>query len=146
MLERFENFTFLINKIYRDIQKIKLTALKNYGLKGSHMMCIYYLGKEEGLSFKKLCELCDEDKALVSRNISYLKKEGYIEKEDKKKYKSELKLSSEGKNVFNEIQDITTTLCEKVYFDKEKIAIDEFYKNLETISIRLDEIIKGDQL
>lgn len=47
-MKRFENFTFLINKIYRDIQKIKLFELKKYGLKGSHMMCLYHLGREKG--------------------------------------------------------------------------------------------------
>ena len=46
-MKRFENFTFLINKIYRDIQKIKLFELKKYGLKGSHMMCLYHLGREK---------------------------------------------------------------------------------------------------
>ena len=70
-MKRFENFTFLINKIYRDIQKIKLFELKKYGLKGSHMMCLYHLGREkEGLDFKTLCDLCDEDKGLISRNLT----------------------------------------------------------------------------
>ncbi len=146
MIERFENFTYLVNKIYRNIQKIKLMALKKYGLKGSHMMCIYHLGKENRkLSFKELCDICDEDKGLISRNLSYLKKEKYVNEitDDNQIYKGKLELSEKGKEAFNEIHQLTVKICEKVYLDKEKTSLDDFYKNLEEISDRIELLVKG---
>lgn len=144
-MKRFENFTFLINKIYRDIQKIKLFELKKYGLKGSHMMCLYHLGREkEGLDFKTLCDLCDEDKGLISRNLSYLRKEGYItgDLEDDKVYKKKFKLSEKGGKIFEIIEEKTKNLSLKVYLDKDEKEIENFYKNLEEISNKISDIVK----
>ncbi len=144
MLDRFEHFTYLVNKIYRDMQKIKSQKLKNYGLKGSHMICIHYLGKsDDGLSFKELCEICDEDKGLISRNLSYLKKEDFVEEliGDKKTYKGKMILTEKGKEVFDAIQGITINICQQVYLDKEKTSLDSFYTNLEGISERIERIV-----
>lgn len=144
-MKRFENFTFLINKIYRDIQKIKLFELKKYGLKGSHMMCLYHLGREkERLDFKTLCDLCDEDKGLISRNLSYLRKEGYItgNLEDDKVYKKKFKLSEKGGKIFEIIEEKTKNLSLKVYLDKDEKEIENFYKNLEEISNKISDIVK----
>ncbi len=146
--DRFEKFTFLINKIYRDIQKLKLITLKKYGLKGSHMMCLYHLGQvQDGVNFKELCEICDEDKGLISRNLSYLKDKGLVDYDvsDTKKYKTKLRLSDKGIQVFNEIQEITSNVCNKVYLDKDDESLDLFYKDLEDISIKIDDYLNGEQ-
>ncbi len=146
MIERFENFTYLINKIYRNIQKLKLRTLKKYGLKGSHMMCIYHLGKnDKALSFKELCDICDEDKGLISRNLSYLKKEKYVNEitDENKIYKGKLELSKKGREAYNEIHQVTVEITEKIYLDKEKTSLDTFYKNLEEISDKIELAVKG---
>ncbi len=146
--ERFEKFTFLINNIYRDIQKIKLSYLKQHGLKGSHMMCMYYLGQSpQGMTFKELCELCHEDKSLISRNLSYLKKAGYIVdcSDSSKKYKSILSLSEDGKRVLEDIKDTTERIFCQVYLDKGENELDIFYDNLAEISSKIDLIIEKDE-
>ena len=43
MGDRFENFTLLIDKLGKIIQKIKNIEMKEYGLKAVHVMCIYQL-------------------------------------------------------------------------------------------------------
>ncbi len=144
-LNRFEEFTYIISKIYRSIQKIKLEELQKYGLKGSHMSYIYFIGKnEQGLSFKQINELSPDNKGLVSRNLKYLMDNDVIYKkiEDNKVYKGTFKLSQKGQEIFASITKRTEQLCEEVYLNKNEMQLEEFYKNLNDISEKLDLIVQ----
>ena len=109
-MERFDAFTVLISKISRCIRKIKSEEMKEFGLQGAHVSCLYYLYKSEGtLSAKELCDLCEEDKAAVSRSIDFLEKEGFIICESKtdKRYKSPLTLTKKGVDVGLKVSELT---------------------------------------
>ena len=43
MNERFETFTVLINRISRNIRKIKNQEMAEYKLRSVHISCLYYL-------------------------------------------------------------------------------------------------------
>ena len=43
MENRFETFTVLINRISRNIRKIKNQEMAEYGLRSAHVSCLYYL-------------------------------------------------------------------------------------------------------
>lgn len=43
MKERFETFTVLINRISRNIRKIKNQEMAEYHLRSAHVSCLYYL-------------------------------------------------------------------------------------------------------
>ena len=43
MKERFETFTVLINRISRNIRKIKNQEMAEYNLRSPHISCLYYL-------------------------------------------------------------------------------------------------------
>lgn len=69
MFDRFETFATTIATINRYVQKIKSMEMKTLGLKGTHVMCLYSLGKHpEGLTATQLCRLCGEDKG---RHLPY---------------------------------------------------------------------------
>jgi DNA-binding MarR family transcriptional regulator len=72
MIERFETFTVLINRISRNIRKIKNQEMAEYKLRSVHISCLYYLYKEAQLLSTDLCERCEEDKATISRALEYL--------------------------------------------------------------------------
>ena len=74
MQKRFETFTALMNNIGRSIRRIKTEEMLGFNLKGPHVVCIYYLYVKKSLTAKELCDLCEEDKANVSRNIDFLEK------------------------------------------------------------------------
>ena len=78
MNNRFKNFTLLIGKINRNIKRLKTEAMKEFNLKGPHVSCIYYLYTEGNLTASELVEMCDEDKAAISRTLDYLEQNGYI--------------------------------------------------------------------
>ena len=43
MQERFETFTVLINRISRDIRRIKNQEMAAYHLRSAHVSCLYYI-------------------------------------------------------------------------------------------------------
>lgn len=96
MGDRFENFTFLIDKLSKIIQKIKNLEMKEYGLKAVHVMCIYHLNQvKEGLTNKELVNLTLEDKAAISRALILLKDNNIIDYEQNK-YNGKIKLTDNG--------------------------------------------------
>ena len=80
MLERFENFTKNVAAADKYVKKIKETEMRRFGIHGSCVMCLFYLGNsEEGLTPAELRELCDEDKAAISRALSTLREKNYAD-------------------------------------------------------------------
>lgn len=107
MQDRYEAFTVLIARFSRIIRKIKSEEMAEFDLKGPHVSCLYYLFKRKRMTAKELCEICDEDKASVSRSLERLEKDGFIEYEttEHKRYKSEFKLTGKGEEVAARVAD-----------------------------------------
>lgn len=142
MKERFETFTVLINKISRNIRKIKNQEMAEYNLKSSHISCLYYLYVLEGLTATDLCEKCGEDKATISRSLDYLEKNGYLtcESQNTKRYKSPLLLTEQGMEIGKKIADKIDGVLEEVSVvltEEERVA---FYRSLTIISDSLEMI------
>ena len=140
-MERFKTFTVLMAKINRSIRKIKNEEMAEFGLKRPHVSCLYYLYKEESLTAKELSDICDEDKAAVSRSILALERLGYLscESESKKRYKAPLKLTEEGKAI---AQRIANKIDSELDFDSGAIAANErvgFYENLGSVCENLQK-------
>ena len=95
MENRFENFTVAILKLNKLIQKIKLYEMRDYGLKAIHVMCVYYLRTRGELTASELSKLTLEDKAAISRAISFLNEKGFVNY-DSNKYNAPIKLTDEG--------------------------------------------------
>jgi len=77
MIDRFENLTAGVTRIYKSIQKIKRHRMDSLGLKGTHVMCLHYLSEyPDGLTAADLCGKCHEDKGGISRILSDLEKDG----------------------------------------------------------------------
>ena len=95
MENRFENLTVAILKLNKLIQKIKLYEMRDYGLKAIHVMCVYYLRTRGELTASELSKLTLEDKAAISRAISFLNEKGFVNY-DSNKYNAPIKLTDEG--------------------------------------------------
>ncbi len=145
MQERFETFTVLINRISRNVRKIKNQEMADYNLRSAHVSCLYYLYTTENMTATDLCERCEEDKATISRALDYLETNGYLTCESKntKRYKSPLVLTEKGRLAGEKITErvdrvldaISTSLTEE-----ERVA---FYRSLSIISDSLDAVSKN---
>ncbi len=79
MLERFEQFSAAISAIYRDIQKIEKDEMDRLGYKGAFAQYLVLLRRNpEGLTAAEICELCDRDKAAVSRVMAEMEEKGLV--------------------------------------------------------------------
>lgn len=142
MKERFETFTVLINRISRNIRKIKNQEMAAYHLRSSHISCLYYLYSSQSLTATELCERCEEDKATISRALDYLETNGYLTTPSApgKRYKTPLLLTEKGCEAGKRIADKIDGVLEAIsnlLSEEERIA---FYRSLSIISDGLDNI------
>ena len=145
MKERFETFTVLINRISRNIRKIKNQEMAKYHLRSAHVSCLYYLYTNKGATATDLCERCEEDKATISRSLDYLETHGYLTCESKnvKRYKSPLILTEKGnevgKNIADKISGVLDVISDGLT-EEERVA---FYRSLSIISECLEAVSKN---
>ena len=107
MQERFKTFTLLMAHISRNIRRIKTEEMAEFHLKSQHVSCLYYLYRDGALTAKELCDVCEEDKANISRSIDYLVENGYLVVEEKtsRRYKRHLTLTEKGEAVARRLAD-----------------------------------------
>ena len=142
MLERYETFTVLINRISRNIRKIKIQEMAEYKLKSAHVSCLYFLYQSNGLTATELCERCEEDKATISRALDYLESNEYLICETKtaKRYKSPLILTEKGKVVGKKIAEKIDGVLKEISVGLAEGERVEFYRCLSIISKGLDAV------
>ena len=107
MESRYSKFTSLITNINKSINRIKNEEMQQFGLRSTHVSCLFYLNKNnEGLTASELCMLCEEDKGAISRTLDFLEEEGYITynlDQDKRKYRAKVFLTKKGQDVSENI-------------------------------------------
>ena len=147
MKERFKTFTVLIAKISRNIKRIKNQEMAEYGLRSVHVTCLYYLYDSPSLTATELCELCEEDKATISRALDCLEENGYLacRATQAKRYKSALVLTEKGTAVGKKITDKINVVLDEVCVDLDENERAEFYRSLAIISDSLELCTKGIQ-
>lgn len=100
MENRYELLSGAISCIYHDIQKIERTEMAKYGLKGPYAQCLLAMKKHpEGITAARLCEVCEKDKAAISRILSELETDGMVLRENRNgsRYRANLTLTERGR-------------------------------------------------
>lgn len=143
MENRFENFTVTILKLYKLIQKIKVSEIEAYGLKAIHVMCIYYLNEnKQGLTAGELTKLTLEDKAAISRALTLLREKKFVTYQ-LGKYNAPILLTSDGECV---AQYINAKIDKAVDAASAQFNAEErsfFYKSLNSITEKLTDYYRS---
>lgn len=145
MIERYDTFTVLISSVNRYIKKIKTEKMSEFDLKSTHLSCLHYIYNFNGITAKELCDICKEDKGLISRALVYLEKNGYItyEHTNHRKYRTKLNLTEKGKEV---AQKLNQLIDETVLFASDGISESErevMYSVLKRIDTNLKIMCKN---
>lgn len=151
MEDRFETFTVLIQRISRNIRRIKNAEMAGYGLRSVHISCLYYLYTAEHLAGESLtatdlCARCEEDKATISRALEYLETSGYLTCQAKtaKRYKSPLILTDTGRSVGRKISDKIERVLKEISVRLTEEERVRFYRSLAAISDSLEAVAKSE--
>jgi len=99
MISKYEHFSLAVSCIYHNIQKIERTEMEKFGLKGPHAQTLLALNRHpEGITAVKLCELCEKDKAAISRSVAELEEKGMVRRSQQNgsAYRAQLILTPQG--------------------------------------------------
>lgn len=135
MVERYEQFSFSISGIYRDIQKIERDEMIKRGYKGAFAQYLAVMRRfPEGVTAAQLCELCDRDKAAVSRVLAEMEEKGLVSRDNSRPYRAAVVLTQEGWELVHYVcsrasvavaeagQDLTEEDRKTLYCALERIA------------------------
>lgn len=144
MIKRFEDFVGSISAIHKNIQKIKKNKMKEFGLSGNHVMCLFYLAQHpEGITASQLCQLISVDKAAVSRALSELVKKEYVyypDMDEHKKYRAVIMLTSKGKQATEQIDRIIRSIVCKIGIHLTVEERENMYNALDIISEDIEKL------
>lgn len=142
MRSRYEQFAATIFGIHRDIQKIERDEMESYGLKGAFAQYLLAMSHyPAGVTAAQLCEICDKNKAAVSRTLAEMKQSGLILQENSPSgYRANLQLSEAGKKaaafVFHRASTAVELAGQGLTGDDRTV----FYSALEGIAAHLQAI------
>ncbi len=145
MLERFETFTSAIFQISQSWNKIAADEMALYDLKGAYATYLVTLFQNrDGVTSVGLCEMCNKDKAEISRAISVMEEKGLAIRENitVNSYRAIIKLTDKGIDAANKvIERVKVAVAEggKGLSESER---EIFYSALEKIALNLKKISK----
>lgn len=145
MVGRFEVFTLGLSEIMSSWNKIAAGEMKHFGLKGTYVIYLIALYKHpEGLTSANLSEMCNRDKAEVSRAVAALEKKGLIVRENTtvNGYRAKITLTEQGRESTRTLRERVKLAVEKGGEGLSEEERENFYNSLAIISTNLKKISK----
>ena len=145
MVSRYELFSSSISCIHHDIQKIERTEMAKYGLKGPHAQCLLAMSRyPEGITAARLCELCEKDKAAISRTLAELEQSGMIRREERNgsRYRANLTLTEQGLTAANAVSEKACLAVERAGTGLDDTQREIFYQVLSLIAGNLHTLCR----
>lgn len=142
MLNRFTQFCSSISIIQRAIQKIERDEMERYGNKGAYAQYLVAMHQyPDGVTASQLCELCDRDKAAVSRVLAEMEEKALIHREGSN-YRAKLFLTESGQRAAQFVCDraVVAAMEAGKGLSEEDRAI--FYAALNLIASNLQALSK----
>ena len=145
MIDRYELLSLAVSSMYHDIQKIERVEMAKFGLKGPHAQCLLALSRySQGLTSSQLCEICDKDKAAISRTVSELEQAGMVLRSDRNgnRYRAVLTLSPQGAAAAQSVSERAQVAVEQAGMGLDDGQRKVFYQVLALIAGNLHAICK----
>ena len=143
MLSRFEQFSATISILHRCIQKIEREEMDRYGLRGVYAQYLVAMYRHpDGLTAAQLCDICDLDKAAVSRVVAEMEKRGLLTRVavGTTGYRAKLCLTESGRAAADFVNRRAQQAVEAAGCDLTDADRQVMYQALAAISARLQNI------
>ncbi len=145
MLERFQQFSYIISVINRQIQKIERDEMIKYGYKGAFAQYLVAMRHhKEGITAAQMSEICDKDKAAVSRIVTeMIDKDLVVRKSETETiYRAKLFLTQKGADLADFVAERAAAAVEAVGNELTDEERKLFYSTLDFIAGKLQVISK----
>lgn len=146
--DHLEQFTLTLADILKCIKKLKDNRMNIYGLRSSHVIVLYVLGRApEGLTPAELAEAGDVDKALISRVVAELTEKGFVTSinEGGRRYKARLRLTSSGEELSVYIATAVAEIQQQVSGNIPKEDLEGFYRTLFALKTNFHRLVDADK-
>ena len=146
--DRFYIFTLLVDGIHKCIHKIKFDFAPDFGVKNVHMFWIYELGEHpDGLTATELAEKNMVSRSLVSRELEWLRDNGYITLQEhargkRKNYNSRITLTQKGQALADHIRKKALHVQSRVNAGVSEEELTVFYSVLEKLYCNMQTIVR----
>lgn len=141
MLSRYEQFSSIISSIYRSIQKIEREEMIQYGFKGAYAQYLAAISRHpDGVTAAQLCEICDKDKAAISRVVAEMEEKGLVERggDSENRYRALIRLTEAGCDAAKFVSGRAQEAVAAAGVEPETLPV--FYAALERVASNLQTI------
>lgn len=117
--------------------------MAKYGMKGAHTQCLLAMSHyPAGITASGLCEICDKDKAAISRTVAELERKGLVHRDVKNNggYRAALKLTDLGQDTANHVKERAQCAVAKAGEGLDDAQREALYKALDLLAANLQEI------
>lgn len=145
MQGRYEQFSFIVSVINRHIQKIERDEMIKYGYKGAFAQYLMAMRHHpDGVTSAQLSELCDKDKAAVSRVVTEMIEKGLVVRRcaNETLYRAKLTLTQEGCKIADFVAKRAIAAVAAVGNELSDEERRMFYSTLDFIASKLQTISK----
>lgn len=145
MISKYELFSASVSSLYRDIQRIERRETAKYGMKGPHAQCLLAMSRyPEGITATQICDICEKDKAAVSRTLAELEENGLVLRTERNgsRYRALLTLTEKGKDAARTVNEKAQIAVEQAGAGLDDAQREIFYAVLDVIAGNLHTICK----
>lgn len=145
MIDRYQQFSYIVSVINRQIQKIERDEMEKYGYKGAFAQYLMAMRRNPaGVTSAQLSDMCDRDKAAVSRVITEMIEKGLVVRKSANEtfYRAKLTLTQKGTEIADYIARQGAAAVAAVNNELTKEELKAFYSNLDYIADKLHIISK----
>jgi len=145
MIDRYQQFSYIVSVINRQIQKIERDEMEKYGYKGAFAQYLMAMRRNPaGVTSAQLSDMCDRDKAAVSRVITEMIEKGLVVRRSANEtfYRAKLTLTQKGAEIADYIARQGAAAVAAVNNELTKEELKAFYSNLDYIADKLHIISK----
>ena len=145
MISKYELFSASVSCMYHDIQKIERVEMAKFGLKGPHAQCLLAMSRyPEGVTSARLCEICEKDKAAISRTVAELEAQGLVVRNERNgsRYRALLTLTEQGREAARSVNAKARQAVEQAGAGLDDAQREVFYRVLALIAGNLHAICK----
>ena len=148
LFDRYVAFSAYIEKLYKDLQKVKTDRMNRFGLKSTDVSVLIMASRHpDGLTVTELATECGVDKAVVSRAAHILLLQGYMTHANNIlcNYRKKIKLTEKGMATVETISHLAEQAVSEVSHDISPNDLDTFYRTLEKITQNISRLTGAKQ-